>query len=173
MSGWYRGMRPAIAAALAAVACALPATVHADTADPYLVTQASICTITTLTITTGMPVSATATAPTTFGLTAQGTCVGEPPGSLVISGSGMTDGPPTCAEFTSVNGVGTISVGMSSGSVTFDIAGLTAAPLMALTMAQTGLTGVAALTLSPASLEACLLGGTTVLQYSGAGVFAL
>jgi len=173
MSGWYRGLRPAVASVLAVIACAVPASVHADEANPYVFVQASVCTITSLTITTGTPVSAVSTAPTSFGVTAQGSCVGDPPGSLFLSGSGVTDGPATCEGFVTLNGAGVISVGTSSGPVSIDIAGLTAAPLMVLAMSQTGLTGTAALSLSPVSLEACLLGGTSILQYSGTSVFAL
>lgn len=166
-------MRAAIAAALAVAACALPATVHADTANPYLVTQASVCTMTSLTLTTGTPVSALSTVPTTFDLNAQGTCIGVPSGNLSFFGSGMTDGPATCAGFVAPNGVGTITIGGNGGPITFDIAGLTAAPLLTVMGSQAGLTGAGALALSPTSLEACLLGGTTVLQYTGAAVFAL
>lgn len=169
----YRGVRPAIATALAAVACAAPATVHAGSTDPVLVTQLSVCTITSLTITTAIPVSTMSTAPTSFALNAQGTCTGQPSGSLFLNGSGVTDGPATCAGFVSADGVGTISVGNGLGTMTFDVAGLTAAPLIAVTMSQMGLSGTGALALSPASMEACLLGGTTVLQYTGTSVFAL
>lgn len=144
--------------------------------------DSAVCQISSLTILTTIPVSTSVTdmlsgtSGTPYSLSGQGSCTTpNGPASLSISGSGATVGSPTCTDFVG-SGAATITVGTSGYNGNLYIAGPTASSDWALNMIPVGpsTAGTAAgdMSISTASLDACMQGGTTTLDYTGEVVVA-
>ncbi|HEV7678961.1 MAG TPA: hypothetical protein VGQ42_10375 [Candidatus Dormibacteraeota bacterium] len=103
-----------------------------------------------------------------------GTCYGSQTLSVSIqSASGTTIAAPTCVQLASSAIPGSLMLGAASYPVTITVAGATAAPLVVARSTQLpGPVALGTVAISPASMQACLQGGTTTLQYSGALVVA-
>jgi hypothetical protein len=151
-----------------------PARAGADTVVAS-VAESSVCTL-ALTVQLGSPASLLPPAPTAavpIGTSGSGTCYGTQTLPLSVQSiSGGTVVAPSCVQLTGALS-GSMVIGATSYPVAITIAGATAAPLLVIRPTTLpGPVGVGALTVSPASLTACLQGGTATLQYSGVLVIA-
>jgi len=171
----------AAAASLTAVWVVVPLRASAGIGATATPAQSAICQLSSLTIQTTVPVSASATASlsglsqTTYSVSGQGTCT-TPAGQagLFITGAGATVGTPTCTDFVGSGGA-TVTVGSSTYDGTLYIAGPTASSDWALEMTPGPSTAGAAagdMSISTPSLDACMQGGTTTLDYTGTVVVA-
>ncbi|HXA27543.1 MAG TPA: hypothetical protein VN193_02245 [Candidatus Angelobacter sp.] len=171
-------MRAACAALLATACAAVPVTAHADLTIINGLTGSSVCQFSSASVTLGSPVQAApntgvAVSGTTLDISGAGTCTGlNGPVAFSLIGHGQTIGSPICASITAI-GAGTVTLG-SSYPIAFALAGPAAAELIGMLPSsplQGGGAAAALLSITPASLQACLQpGGTTSIQYTGAVV---
>jgi hypothetical protein len=179
--GFLRPRRLASAALLAMLCAGAPAGAHADVAQITGLTQSSVCQFTLLSLTLGIPAQAAPNtsvglAGTTLTISGSGTCTGA--GGAIpfgLTGSGNTLGSPTCASISGL-GTGSITVG-NTYPIAYTVSGPAAGAQLVMLPSQAlqgGGAGVAQLSITPASLQACLQpGGTTSLQYTGTALVAL
>ncbi len=99
------------------------------------------------------------------------------PQPFAITANGRTQVAPTCADFVIVANAGLVTIGTQQFPTTFSIVGPSADTQWVMEMTPLFLgsagAGAAQLSLDPASLQACLQpGGTSILTFTGAAVFA-
>jgi hypothetical protein len=151
---------------------------HSEAAPFTFPADSSACQLSTLIIQPMVPVgmvASTSLAPTSYNASGYGTCTGAGwSSSFTLSGGGTTIGAPTCTDFVSLNGGGLMTVGGTSENVSWIITGPTAAAQAVFETTSsltTGGSGVVELSLTPASLLACMQpGGASSLEYSGTAV---
>jgi len=170
-AAWRRGAVVGLALAWSAI----PSPAHASgDGITAAVAGSSVCEL-SLTIQLNAPATAVprSTANTAYSLVAAAACQGANGASAltVTTASGSTVGPASCAQLVSINGIATVMLGTASYPVGFYLAGLTAAPQWSfaspLGLGLGGVAGAGQLLIAPASLQSCLLGGTSSLQYPG------
>jgi hypothetical protein len=179
--GFLRPRRIGTATAVVAVLWgAAPVHAQAPASTPTLaaVLDSSACTFSSVSIVTGTPVQAvpSASGAVTLSVAGAGSCEGASgTQSFSVAGNAPTVGPSSCASLASAGGSGLLSIGGHTYSVSLYIGGPTASPefAMVVTDASTIGSGLAQLSITPASLQACLQpGGTTSLNYTGTVLFA-
>jgi hypothetical protein len=161
---------------LALLLAAAPA--PASAGSQAAVAESAVCTL-TVSLVFAVPVSALpagATGTPEFTVNGVGTCIGVTTTTVSIGGRGWTAVPPTCAQIVSAAGTATATVGSVTYPVAFTVTGPTAAPQLVMSslpqVYPLGINAAAQLLIAPASLQACLGGGTTTLQYTGVVLIA-
>jgi hypothetical protein len=149
--------------------------VAAQAGGTAVVGDSAVCTITG-TVLLSAPASLAPSYSTVDALfVASGTCTGVQTVPVSITLDALAAVGPTCAQIVVLNSRGTLQRGSQPQySATGYLAGPTTAPALALVTSPIagGVVGAGQLTLAPASLLACVQGGTTSLQYDGVLVLA-